>query len=346
MPVIDEVILKRQIKSAQYSNLYVLYGNETYLKEKYVRLLSQKIVPKSAEFMNLHQFEGKEATVDEIAQASEALPFGCELTCVVVRDMDVESLSAVENKKLKELLSDLPPSSVLIFWEDTVNVQPKKSSKWKTFLSNAQKAGDVLELNKRSEAMLVKFICDTAAKRGCLMEKTAASYLYNFTGDDMQTLGNEIEKLCAYVGYGGSITAEEIRKLCVQDIEENIFDLSRALLQRDRERAFAIIDSLFIKKEEPISILFTLTSSFVDIYRVKIASIAGCKTEQIAAAFDYKGKEFRLKNAARSAGKLSVAQLRLCLDVLYNADYSLKSSFTDKRIVLEKTLVKILEISK
>lgn len=53
--------------------------------------------------------------------------------------------------------------------------------------------------------------------------------------------------------------------------------------------------------------------------------------------FQYRGKEFRLRNAARDASRLSIDVLRRSLDTLAQADLRLKSSRTDKRVVLEQT---------
>ena len=55
--------------------------------------------------------------------------------------------------------------------------------------------------------------------------------------------------------------------------------------------------------------------------------------------------DFKLKNAARACRKLDLSQLRSCLDALYQADRELKSSRTDNRVILEKTMAKLLLIS-
>lgn len=343
MGQIDEAELKKQIKSGSYANVYFIYGTETYLKEKYVNLMASKIVPKGGEFFNLHRFEGKDSDADTIAQAVEALPVCCERTCVIVRDWNAETVSAGENKKLKELLADLPATNVLIFWADTIEVLPKKSSKWKTFIGNIGKYGNTLELGERTQASLIKLICDGAAKRGCVLEKTTASYFIDVVGSDLQTLYQELDKLCFFVR-SGEITREAVDAVAVRDINSNAFELARALLRKEYEKAHRILDELFAQKEEPISILFALSSSFIDMYRVKTASVSGGGTEQLIAVFDYRGKEFRLKNAARDGGRLSVDQLRNSLDALYRADLLLKGSRTDKRLILEETMVKLMAI--
>lgn len=88
-------------------------------------------------------------------------------------------------------------------------------------------------------------------------------------------------------------------------------------------------------------ILGTLISAYVDMYRVKLALVAGEKAEYPAQFFNYKGREFRLRNAARDANTLSVEELRRCLDLLGTADRALKSGTSDEKTVLERLLVQL-----
>ncbi len=85
-------------------------------------------------------------------------------------------------------------------------------------------------------------------------------------------------------------------------------------------------------------ILGTLVGAYVDMYRVKLSLSGGERAEYPAQFFNYKGKEFRLRNAARDAAKLDIRQLRGCLDVLNTA---LKSGVADPKITLERLLVQL-----
>lgn len=49
MPKINESELKKEIKSGDFKNAYLLYGEESYLKEYYAGELKNKIVDKTFE---------------------------------------------------------------------------------------------------------------------------------------------------------------------------------------------------------------------------------------------------------------------------------------------------------
>ena len=59
-----------------------------------------------------------------------------------------------------------------------------------------------------------------------------------------------------------------------------------------------------------------------------------------------RGREFRLRNAERSAKGISEEGLRRSLDLLLQADLQLKGSKLDARIVMEELIAKLLLAAK
>ena len=90
-----------------------------------------------------------------------------------------------------------------------------------------------------------------------------------------------------------------------------------------------------------------LASAWADIYRMKVAGAAGENVSAVTAAFPaYKGKDWKLRNAARDASRLSVATLRAGLDVLAEADRRLKFTSADNRVVLEETAARLIVLTR
>ncbi len=108
MPLLKEADLKKQIREKKFDRLYFLYGQEKYLIKHYTQLLTQKALGKGYSDFNFQTFPNGTSDIDAIAEAVEALPMMAERKCVVVYDLNVESLSAAGLKKLYELLEDLP----------------------------------------------------------------------------------------------------------------------------------------------------------------------------------------------------------------------------------------------
>ena len=61
--LLNEETLKKQIKSGEFCNLYLLYGNEGYLKQHYANTICSKTVSKDFEDFNLKKLDGKETSL-------------------------------------------------------------------------------------------------------------------------------------------------------------------------------------------------------------------------------------------------------------------------------------------
>lgn len=344
MPEISEAELKKQIDSRNFERIYLLYGEEKYLVDVY----SKKLIAKAAGDVfldfNLQRFDGSSASVDDIADAVQALPFMAERKCVAVSDFNPESRSAQDMEKFSELLENIPDTTVLVLFLPSVIFEVKKSAKWRNFISAVGKIGGTVCLKKRSGADLEKLLCTAASKRFCSLSRQDAARIIFLCGDDLQTLYQELEKLCSYVG-DGEITREIIDLVVVKNMETTVFLLSKALISGDYDKAYSLMDILFYQNEDPVSILAVLSSAYIDMYRVKASLQSGKTFEEPAKYFEYKGKEFRLKNAEKDGRRLSIGMLRDSLNVLLETDLALKSARISNRILLEKLVAKLLLIA-
>lgn len=343
MPEITEAELKKQIEKADFANLYFLHGEEKYLVGFYAKKLIAKAAGTAFLDFNFQRFDDS-ATIDQIAAAVEALPFMAERKCVAVSDLDVEGLRAQEAAKLDELLKSVPDTTVLVFYLPSAEIDYKKDKKWKKLMDTVNQAGVTVHLKKRSGPDLEKALCAAAAKRGCELSRQNAGRIVGYCGNDLQTLYNELEKLCAFVKEG-AITAQTIDALVVKNLETRVYDLSKAVIAGQYDKAYGILDLLFYQNEEPVSVLAVLSSAYIDMYRVRASIQSGFTASEPAKHFDYVRKEFRLTNAERDAKKLTTPMLRQSLQALLGADTALKSARGDRRIIMEKLIAQLLLIA-
>ncbi len=331
----NEAQLKSALKEG-LSPVYVLYGEESYLVEQYTRLIAKQAVGDPDDAFNMHRFDGQAVTPEQLDQAVEALPLMAERTCVTVRDMDL----AAHADRLAEMLRQMPDTCVLVFWQMTV--QPDKKKGWSTFLAEAEKVGCVVNFARKTAADVVKLLVGGAKRRGCVLSAEDARLMVEQVGNDLNLLLCELDKLVA-IADGRAITREMIERMGTKNLEARVFDLSKAIFAGRAKQAYELLHQLFVQREEPVSVLAVLSNAYADVYRAKVASIGGAPAESLAADFkSYKGKEFRLRNAARDAGRMSVAMLRESLEILAQADYDMKFGGQDGRTALERTVSRLL----
>ncbi len=335
----NEQMLKEQLKSQNYSNAYLIYGEESYLKEFYISQLKKKLVDPAFEAFNFHQFEGKDVTLDDILKDAQMLPMMSEYNFVLVRDYAVEK-SKSDLKLLEEFLSDVPESTIIIFLYESI--QPDlKSAGFKKMISAFDKAGTVVNLEKRSESDVAALLVSGAKKRGSAMNINNAKYLISVSGNDMKTLLNELDKL-AYFSKGSEITKDIIDNMATKCLQARVYDLSKAVVSGNADDAFSVADTLFGMKEDPILLLAVIGGVYVDMYRVKCAKTAGQGYDDVARHYNYKGREFALRNASRDCARLTEEQLRKSLDDIIETDIKLKSTALDSKLLIEELIAKLI----
>ena len=340
MALIYESDLKKQIKEKNMSNCYLFYGSEDYLKQFYAEKICKTFVTEGSETFSLRKYDGKENTLDEVLEGAQSMPFMSEYCVVVARDFPLDSLASDDKDKLIAFLENQPDTSITIFWMDGIEVQPK-TSKWDWVVSIFTKCATVVNFEKPEGRNLLKLLCAYASKQGCMMNENTASYLVEVSGDSLNVLFNEIQKAVNFAGQGNEITKECIDSVAVRSLEAKIFDLSKLILNGNPQGALELLHILMLQKTEALDILGVILTSFVDIYRVKTAVSGGESSMYPAKVFNYKNKEFRLRNADKFAKKLSVEQIRECFDCFSESDTALKSTAQNPEMVLERLIVKI-----
>ena len=341
MALIDELELKRHIKTNIFKRVYLIYGDDSYLKYHYAKAIADGAVGGILTDMNLERIDGKGLKMQQFADITEQLPLMAEKRCVVVTDYDAVSKGETEIKDFLSIISDLPQSTVVVLLMDTVEINFKKPGKWNKILKAINKVGDCVILNHKTPAELERILIKSASKRNVTLDKKTANFIISVCGRDLQTLQGELEKLCAYKK-DGVILTEDVDKLSAKTVDVTKYQISKALLKCDVTETLNIINSL-LDQNNHIELLSVIISTFVDIYRTKAAISAGVTPKDIAADFGYRGREFVLTNAAPFAKKMSLITLRKCLDILNDADFRLKSTSQDKKIILEQTVIMLIE---
>lgn len=342
MAVVYEDTLKKNISADKLLPVYLLFGEDGFLKKNYSEKILKKITD-ADDFFNCQKFTG-ESDLQEVYDSVMQIPFGADKKYVEICDFDFEKCSKSDFERFCELLEQVPDTSVLVARFDNIEVDAKKSAKFKKLITATEKNGGIAVcLDHKKEAELVKMLCDGAQKRGCKFDSSAARYLVEIAGEDISLLRNELEKLCAYVG-NGQITKETVEKISPKTIEASVYNLSRHILDCNLSAALNILDELFFMQIEPMIILSTISSVYVDMMRLFAAKSQGASKRDVDQLYAYKNKAFLLDKAEVNLRKFDKTRLDLSLKTLTDADNSLKSFGAQPRIVLEQLVVRLIYI--
>ncbi len=341
MPTITDLQLAKDLKNDTLARVYLLFGEEQLMLERSVSAIIKKAVDPAMQSFNLQTFNGDDIDFDDLENAVEALPVFADRKCVVVHDLNIEKLTADLTDKLKELVKDPPETTVLLFYMTGIEISLKKMKKVASFAKLVEKVGTVVDFSVKTKAEISRALIASANKRGCDMSSREAEYLMELCGENLRVLMIELEKLCNFA-QGKDITTTMIDMLVCKTMEASVFELSKAILAKNADKAFKILSELFYNQEEPIAILGVLNSSFLALYRAKCAMLASKKVDDVLESFNYKGKEFIVRNAFRDCAKIQSSALDKCIELLADADIRLKSTRCDGQVVVEKLVAALI----
>lgn len=341
MPVITEQELKAKIKT-NFNGIYLLYGEETFLTKSYTEKLAQVSVDESFRDFNLKIYECENTELSDIYESCLAVPMMAESKCVIVKEYPVGDCDDKDLESIKTLLEENPPDNTLVFAYPTV--QPKGKS-FNAMVKLFNEYGCTVEFSKKTVSELARVLEAGAKKRDKQFDPGVADYLVNNVGTDLNLLLNELEKVCAYAD--SNIKRTDVDAVCIKSLESKVFDMIKDLIAGKFDSAFHRLSKLFEMREDEYMILGALIAQYTDIYRAKAAVKAGENAGVLAQYYSaYRKGEFRLQKAASNGNSLTFEQLAESIEILSEADEEMKSSSTDKKRILEQTLVKLTRAGK
>ncbi len=234
-------------------------------------------------------------------------------------------------KGLAEYVGTMPESTVLIVLVDEVLDVAHP------LLKAASQHGKVIQCTLPRGKALESWISKRTKGLGVSIAPDAAELLASFIGNHLRLLANELDKLATYVGEGGTIRVDTVRKLSAQVQEARIFDLTDALAQRNRTQALDILHDLLADGEPPLRLISTITSQVRSLLLVKELAQKGMRGPQIAAAIGI--APFVVDKALRQINKFSPAQLESAYRNLLETDAALKRSRLTPELALDLLVV-------
>lgn len=112
--------LKADLKNGEFQNFYIFCGEEAYLREHYLHLLTGKLTGGPAGTFNEHRFSAETLTPEAFSEALEAMPMMAERTFIRVDDVDLFKLPEAQRTQYTGLLSDIPDYCCVVLTYDTV----------------------------------------------------------------------------------------------------------------------------------------------------------------------------------------------------------------------------------
>ena len=319
--------INEDIKTGQFKQAYLLYGEEAYLKKQYKDKLTKAMLAED-DTVNYAYYEGKGTNPAELIDLAETMPFFADRRLIVVENSGFFKNATPE---LADYIKNMPETACFIFVESEVD---KRGKMYKA----VKDKGRAVEMGRQDEKTLLYWLAGMVKKEGKQIKESTARYLLAKTGTDMENLEKEMEKLFSYTLGQTEITVQDVDEICTTQVTNKIFDMVEAVAAKQQKQALDYYYDLLALKEPPMRILYLLSRQFKLLMEVKELSGRGYDKPQIAKTAGL--HPFVAGKYIKQCRSFSKEELRSIMEEAANTEEMVKTGRLNDRMSVELFIVK------
>lgn len=314
----------------------VIYGEEKLLMEqKLLKLKKQYMI--NDEDMNFITYWCHETPMSAIIEDALTPPFFSEYKMVVLKNpmfltsQKHKEISEEDVKMFLDYISKENPSTVFVIYHDQKNFDERKK-----VVKTLRKKAQFFEIDKLDHHQLFKTTHQAIKARHCEIDDDALELFLSRMPNHLLEISQEVNKICLYSSH---ITKETIDVMVAKQIEENVFELTKAILNKDMGKTIQIYKDLMMNNEEPIKLIVLIANSLRLLYQVKFLDRKGYNDHEIAKMLSL--NPYRLKYIRQDGKEYELQELLEKLDQLSQLDVQIKTGQIDRFKGLELFLIRI-----
>lgn len=311
--------------------LYVLHGDEAFLKRQVLRLLRAKVLGDDADEQAVSSLPGEKATFAEVFDELDTVPLFSARRLVVVENAD--PFVTRYRGELEKKLAKPSATGTLVLdvktWQGT------------TRLAKMLDAAATLTCKAPPGYKLPPWCSEwCAAHYAKQLPAPAAALLVDLIGADMGQLDQELLKLAIYVGARARIDAADVDRLVGNSRAESVWKIFDAIATGKVDAALAILHRLFEQGEEPMRMLGAFS---MQLRRVAQAARLTTQGLSVGAALEKAGiAPYGLKGAEQLMRHLGRRRLERLYDWLLQINMDLRGgSPLPERTLFERFLLRL-----
>jgi DNA polymerase-3 subunit delta len=252
-----------ELNREKISSCYFFCGEEDYLKQEAILMLKGRLIEPGAEEFDFGLLYAEDTSARETISLAETFPFMSKKRLIVVKDIDKFAESQL--KEIIEYLKKPPSFTCLVLGTEKVKREALDRGVYKTISSLCE----TVLFWRLFDWEILGWIEDKISREGKIMSREAAHYLFVEVGNNLLDLSGEIEKLLIYIGDRKEITLDDVEHLVGRSRSNSIFDLLRAITQKNSKYSLEILSKLIESGEKPVEILVRIAKRYRQIIRAK-----------------------------------------------------------------------------
>ncbi len=320
--------------------VYFFHGAEPWLVDRARIQATEAARPSGPRGFNRDDFQGSEASADQVLAAARTVPMMAPHRLVVVRD--APSLKG-DPKGLLEWIRK-PRGEAHILSTVLVLTAGKlgKEGLGPQLQRAVGKEGVCVEFRPLFDKSILPWVRGEATRQGKRLSDEGARFLVDMCGTHLASLSGEITKASLYVGERPELRLEDLEEVVADLRMTTVFDLTEALATRDLAGAVLAIDRAFEKDRDPsLPILAMVARHYRQLLGIREELESGTD-EKLACAKNGANPGLAWKIAPQ-ARKARPEDLRRALRWTVGVEQSLKISRLEGRLALERLAIRICQ---
>lgn len=322
MKTIDE-----DIRNGQFQSVYLLCGEEAYLKKQYKDKLKRAMADPD-DSMNFSAYEGKGINPKEVIDLAETLPFFADRRVILIENSGFFKNSCEE---LAEYMPQVPETTHFIFVEDEID---KRSKLYKA----VKNAGKIVEFASQTEELLTRWVLTRIKKEGKNITGSVMQLFLNKVGSDMGNIDRELEKLLCYCMEKEVIEAADVEAVTTEQTTNKVFDMVNAIAEHNQRKALDLYYDLLTLKEPPMRIMYLISRQFQILLNIK--DMSGKGFDNAAMAKNAGIPPFAVRRNLSQAKGFTMQQLKQAIRDGVDYEEAVKTGRMNDQMAVELFLMK------
>ena len=330
--------LKNNLKQGNLSNVYLITGKEqVFIKE--IQKSFKEIMSAEEREMNFSNFDLEEVSIADLINEAISAPFFGERRLVFAQHpyflTGEKTKNVIEQNVdlLIKYIQDPTPSTILVIFASYDKLDARKK-----ITKQLKKLATVVDAGQMEGPVLNRTIKADLNKAGYEIEPAALELLINKTKGNYSLITNQLDKLQLYSLQTKKIDQTAVNELVPQSLEDNVFDLTTQILNKNIYKAEELYNQFLLQKIDPILLVAIIISQLRLLIQIQILSEKGLSEGTIAK--NLRLNPYRVKYSYRQAKSLNRKRLQVMYSDCVNLDYQIKSGQGDKELLFDLFIAK------
>ena len=308
-------------------NFYILYGLEKSLINNELKKIIKEI--------NIEDIVTYDLTItnitDIIEDATTISMFSTKKIIVVENANFLCPNKNIDNIELLEkYLKNYNNETYIIFITNNESIDSRKK-----IVKTLKEIGEIKELNEIDEKYLNEYITTYLSNNNYQIEDI--KYFLDKVGKNLNNIKNELDKLLIYKMDDKKITNEDIDKILIKELTNEIFALTDAIIAHDIKKSLELLKEFLNNSYEEMQIIMLLASQFRFLFQVKHLLNKNKNETEIAKILEV--NPYRVKFTKKKLYNYDEKLLLSYIKKIAKMDHDIKLGIMDKKLALELFII-------